>query len=451
MKWWMVHATVALGLGVATAFGQPVPGEGPMPVATPSTLPSGGPTLPSRLPELPRTETVSTWTPMNPPLNLEYLEAIAAKVNPVIERDMARIDAAVGTAVQAGLMPNPRFDTNNPQVINGRNTLLNAGFQQEIPVAGKKRLDQASANENTRQAEINFEQDRFALLAAVRQQFFVVLADQRRVQVLTEMTNLVRQSYETALKRKQAGEGTQIDVVLLQVDLERTEAALRSALAILQGDRKQLEALIGVPGLICGDVIGRLTGPYPEFDECKLIEFVTTYHSQIRYGESVIEQTRVQQRRAEVEPIPNPTLGPAYQYGLVPGGDQFWFNITFNIPVWDQNQGNIRAAKANVVAAHGSLDVTRLNLVNQAANLLGQYRASRAVVERYESGILTNTQEAIRLAREGYAKGGTVDLGTFLQTQRTAVQANIDYVDALQSLWSNATQLSGLLQLEHFP
>jgi cobalt-zinc-cadmium efflux system outer membrane protein len=141
---------------------------------------------------------------------------------------------------------------------------------------------------------------------------------------------------------------------------------------------------------------------------------------------------------------------------VVPGNDQFWFNVTFPIPAWDRNQGNIRQAKANVIVASESIDASRLNLVNQAANLLSQYRAARATVERYEGrgkaelGILANANEAARIVQVQYANKIT-DLATLLQAQRSAIQANSDYVDALSTLWSNATQLSGLLQLERLP
>jgi cobalt-zinc-cadmium efflux system outer membrane protein len=384
------------------------------------------------------------------PVTLSELEDLADRVNPTLRRDQAQLESARGQAVQAGLFPNPRWDTNNPWVINGRGTLLNAGFQQEIPVMGKKRLDKAAADEATRQAELTYYQNRAALHALIRQQFYVVLADQERVRVLTRLAEIARQSHEAAVLKRKAGDATEIDVRLLQVAAERAEGALRSATAILTGDRQQLEAIVGAPGVLHGALKGPLTGPYPEFDELELIAYVTRNHTQVAAALSVIQQNRVLLRRAEVEPFPNPTMGPAYQFGVVPGSDQFWLNFTFNIPVWDRNQGNIRAAKANLVAAAESADVTRLSLVNQAAILLSQFRAARAIVERSESGVLASANEAVRLAQAGYDKG-VVDRATLLQTQQAAAQANSDYVDALQNLWSNATQLSGLLQLERFP
>jgi cobalt-zinc-cadmium efflux system outer membrane protein len=390
------------------------------------------------------------------PITLDDLEALADRVNPILVRDQAQIESQRGSAVQAGLWSNPRWDTNNPWVVAGRGSLMNVGFQQEVPVMGKKKLDESAANEATRQAEIAFAQDRAAVRASIRQQFYTVLVDQERVDVLTRMQELVRKSYETGVARQRAGDMGTADVALLLVDYQRAQAALRSAAAILDGDRTQLEAMVGAPGILTGPLSGQLRGEYPAFDERQLIDYVTRNHTQVLNALSVIRQNRILVRRAEVEPYPNPTVGPAYQFGLVPGNDQFWFNFTFNVPVWDLNQGNIRAAKANVGVASAAADATRLGLVQQAANLLSHYRAARAVVERFEGrgksepGIVANSEEAARIYQVMFANK-TTDLSTLIQAQRTAMLANSDYIDALLNLWSNATQISGLLQQERFP
>jgi hypothetical protein len=91
----------------------------------------------------------------------------------------------------------------------------------------------------------------------------------------------------------------------------------------------------------------------------------------------------------------------------------------------------------------------RLNMVNQAQNILSQYRAFRAQVERFESGMLTDANRAAELTRTAYL-GGVVDRASLYQTQQVAAQTNSDYLDALQNVWMNATQLSGMLQQEKF-
>jgi cobalt-zinc-cadmium efflux system outer membrane protein len=267
--------------------------------------------------------------------------------------------------------------------------------------------------------------------------------------VLTDLVAVLRSSYETGQKKRQAGESSQADVLLLQLDLQRAEAQLNSTKALLIGDRKQLGDLVGIPGLVDRDVVGEFSGDYPVFDEEAILRFVMTQNTQVLVARAVIEQYKFQLRRAEVEPFPNPYLGPAYQYGLLPGGEQFWFNIQFDIPILNRNQGGIRAARGNLRAAQENLTTIQNSLLNQAHNLLSQYQAAREIVRKFETEILPNTRELLRLAREGYGKGLT-DFATFLQVQRSLVQANSDYVDALLNLWNNAVQLSGLLQLEKF-
>ena len=99
-----------------------------LPAPAPATTDSDSPSV-----ETPRKSgSVRTWT-------LLELEAIADEIHPALQRDRARIESARGDALQAGLLPNPRFDSNNPQVFNGQNSLFNAGLMQEFVVKGTKR------------------------------------------------------------------------------------------------------------------------------------------------------------------------------------------------------------------------------------------------------------------------------------------------------------------------
>ncbi|HEV3387239.1 MAG TPA: TolC family protein, partial [Gemmata sp.] len=150
---------------------------------------------------------------LNGPPTLNNLEELADRVNPIIVRDRAQIESARGQAVQAGIWSNPQFNSNNPESFAGRQSLLNAGFQLELPVNGKKVLDQSAANESTRQAEFALDQDRKALHASIRQQYYTVLVDQERIAVLTKTLELVRKSYETGVNRQAAGDLGNADIL----------------------------------------------------------------------------------------------------------------------------------------------------------------------------------------------------------------------------------------------
>lgn len=382
-------------------------------------------------------------------LTLDQLENLAQTYNPILRRDMAQIDSARGKALQAGLYPNPRWDTNNPWVFAGRNSQLNAGVMQEIVVKGKLRLDRAAANQSTRQATLLFHQNRLTLLTAVRRQFFTVLATQRRVQILIELLGITRKALETSRKLQKAGVASEIDTLLLNNDFQQIQARLHQAQALLGGQRKQLAAVVGVADVQNAKIVGDLSAARPNFDEEVVRHYAVNASTLIQFANSEITRNEILLQRAEVEPYPNVTVGPAYAFATVPhtGNNQFWFTFNFPIPVWNRNQGNILAAKAEVAAARQNLRAIQNDQLQEVADALAHYQGARQVVERYEQQILPNLRKTLRLAQEGYAKG-VFDFSRYLQAQRTIVEANLNYIDALEGVWTSAARVAGLLQLE---
>jgi len=89
-------------------------------------------------------------------------------------------------------------------------------------------------------------------------------------------------------------------------------------------------------------------------------------------------------------------------------------------------------------------------LLRQLAEALGRYRAAQRTVENYETGILPDAQETLKLVQQGI-DAGQFDPFRILQTQRSVFEANLDYIAALQDRLTAAATIAGLLQLERFP
>lgn len=382
--------------------------------------------------------------------SLEQLTSLAADNNPLLRRDLARIEAARGLAVQAGLYPNPRFDTGNPQQLAGVSSVYNAGFIQPVVTKGKLKLDTSAALQAVRQAELSFFEDRFDLYTAVRTQFVTVLAAQRRVTVLKQLTRVVESSLQTATKLEKAGEGNRIDVLLLTIESRRVQVSLQNAETLLRGGRRRLAAVVGLPELAIASVAGDLNAPLPEIDEELVREFVTTQNTSIQNAQVDIQRNQTLLRRAEVEPYPNIDLGAGYQYSVTPVHNQALIMLAFPIPAWNRNQGNIRAAHANVQGSLETLGVTQNTLLSQTADAFSRHKAARELVKQYEEEIMPNAADTLRLAQDGYAKG-EFDFGRYLQVQRIVVEINLNYISALETMWTTAAELAGLLQVEQFP
>ena len=155
-------------------------------------------------------------------------------------------------------------------------------------------------------------------------------------------------------------------------------------------------------------------------------------------------------RRAEVEPTPNVTVNSGYQYAVGGSHSQALIGLYFTMPIWDRNQGNIRAAGADVRGSVAQLSAVQNELLKQLAEALARYRSAEITVETYETGILPDVRETLGLVQKGY-EAQQFDFLRILQTQRSVVETNIEYINALQERLTAGATIAGLLQLYEFP
>ncbi|MBI3837929.1 MAG: TolC family protein [Planctomycetia bacterium] len=383
-------------------------------------------------------------------VTLERAAGLALTNSPVLRQARARIEQAQGLAIQAGLYPNPQQNSGNPNQLGGGNSLYSAGMSQEIVRAGKLQLNQSAAQQGVRQANLDAVRQRFELLTAVRQQFFTLLATQKRVDTLRELRRIAQQSESTSGKLLEGGQGTKSDVLLLRIELRRIEASLRSAEFASAAGAQQLASLVGLPDMKIDRVEGNLAMVLPDFDDPQVREQLLTGSSLVESARAEIVRTQFLLRRAEVEPTPNLILNGGYQWSVNQPHSQALVALYFTMPIWDRNQGNIRAAGANVRQSVAQLTTVQNELLRQLAESLGRYRAAQRTVAYYDTSILPDAQQTFKLVQKGW-EAGQFPFLQLLQTQRSVFEANLDYISALQDRLTAAASIAGLLQLEQFP
>ena len=385
------------------------------------------------------------------PLKLEDCVALAMTSHPRLIEARARIDEAHGLAIQAGLYPNPRLDGGSPQVLGGRAaSVYNEGVTQEIVVAGKLKLNRAAAVEATRQTEWDAVRKRFEVLTAVRQEFFMTLAAQRRRTLLEKLLLLTKQSEKTSMNLFDAEQVSETDVLLLRVERRRAETSLQSAGIVLEGRRRQLAATLGMPNLKISAVEGSLAVPVKEFDDEQVLQQVVQTSPIVQIANLDVSRTFLLLRRAEVEWIPNPQLQGGAQYITQSHNYQGLVTVYIDIPLWNRNQGNVLAANAAVRRASATREIVQQDLAKQLADAIARFRAAERAVKNYEEGILPDAMRTLDLVQKAYGRG-QFEISRLLQTQRSVFETNIEYSSALENRLLSAAEIAGLLQLEEFP
>lgn len=125
-------------------------------------------------------------------------------------------------------------------------------------------------------------------------------------------------------------------------------------------------------------------------------------------------------------------------------GLQGFAEVGIQLPIFNRNQGNVAAARAEVERARQEKARVRLVLAERAAALVQRTRTSRAAVERYRDQMLPRAQRAYSamLRSWGMMQASYPQL---LLAQRTLFDLQRDYIAALEDLWTSSLALEGFL------
>lgn len=388
--------------------------------------------------------------PAHPGVTLEELVSIAETSSPTLRQAAANVDAARGHAVQVGLYPNPSLVGGGNQIVGNQSQYYGA-LSQEIVTRHKLQLNRSAADRGVMQAEQSFIATRFQLLTAVRQGYMVTLAAQRRTEVLERLVEIVGKSSEAAESLQRAGEGTRTDTLLFEIEAEKAQVSLENAFARWNASRRQLSAILGQKDLDIGRISGNMTESVDNVTQQLLIDGYVPFNASVQIAELEIDRNKYLLQRAIVEPFPNITVYAGYQRQIEPAlHNMGLLTLSMPIPVWNQNQGNISIAHANVSRSYADVEQVQNMLARQMADAGGRYRVADQQAKRYEQKIVPKAREGVKIIQEAFSKG-QFDFLRLLQAQRILVESNLGYIDSLESRWNAAAEMAGLSQVENFP
>jgi len=384
------------------------------------------------------------------PRTLEEFVALAERSHPRLLAARAAVEAARGKAVQARLYPNPVIAGFSPQMA-GPESQWSGTVAQDIVTGGKLRLQQQAALRDIQAAEYELIRARFDVLRGVRQSYYQLLVAQRRMEIYKLLLDIAKRSYEIGRQLAEAGEGTKADVLFWSIERDRAEVRILNATVFIETGRRELAAAIGLPRVDIERLEADLFQELPNFDLKELQEAVVRSNALPRVQEARIAGNQWALERAVVQPIPNVNLMGGYQRQVgIPAQDQGLAQVMMSVPLFDRNQGNIRAARAEIATARADLRLVELGLATQTAQAVAAYRTSQRLVDWYEEYILPKARETVTLTQTLYSRGEVTFL-SLLQAQKILTETELAYVDAQAERWTGAVTIADLLQLEEFP
>jgi len=386
-------------------------------------------------------------------ITLEELQQMALQNNPTFAQSAANIKAAEGRKKQSGLYPNPTVGYQGEQIRGGSFHGGEQGFfiQQDIVLGGKLGLNRKIFDQEFKQAETEAEEQKLRVVTNVRMSYVQALAAQQTLELRQNLSKLADDAVETSHQLANVGQADAPDVLESEVEAQQAQLAVNMAEQNQQRVWKALAAVVGNPRLPLIRLEGKLEDT-PLVNAEELVEKIVNESPAVRIAELGVKRADAALAREKREPIPDLQLrGGIQQNGELlsaPSGRavglQGFADVGVKIPIFNRNQGNIATAKANAERAKREVERVRLVLRERAASVVQTYTFSQTAVDRYKNQMIPRAQKAYEMYTKKYQEMAAA-YPQVLISQRTLIQLEVSYINALESFATSSLSLQSYL------
>ena len=359
-------------------------------------------------------------------LNEAEVIAVALTLNPDLRAKRLESGGAQALLIEAGLWPNPEIAVAwRPGVGGATGSVVDADFLLELlrPAKRAARKDAAAASLAQVQAEIVAAE--WELVAQVRRQRLAVLAGEQALALLDEEAALRDRALETTRRRRQVGEGTDVDVSAAELETVEVRRDRRKAETEFASARRELNRLLGLPSgyTLCLSESGKplaVTVINDLADE-DLGRRTRAGRFDLRAIESAYAKAEHELRLAVLRQYPDLKVGPSFD-GEPDGGNFLGLGAGIAIPLSDRNQAEIAQKKNERQRARAAYVALLHRLTAAAREARGRLQRARLEVEAQEKDVLPLVRRNQDLLERGY-RAGEVTVFDLIAAQQRALKA----------------------------
>ena len=294
------------------------------------------------------------------PLSLADAQRLAFEKNWDLLAAAAGVDAATAQKIVAREFPNPTLSQysslinvdHHPSSTSEGNGVWERSYDtifainQLFEIGGKRRSRKASAQAGFEGAKAQLFDARRTLDLAVAKAYVAAAQAEENVRVLLQSAGTLREEARIAEVRLRAGEISSSDKSQIEITAEQFELNAQSARSAAAQARVALEVLLGVP--------------HPNAD-CELSDrlealcaataplntnSVGTWRPDVVAAEAALRKAEADLRLQKAMRVPDPTVLAQYEHQPPDNPNSVGFGVSFPLPLWNRNRGNILAAEA---------------------------------------------------------------------------------------------------------
>lgn len=338
---------------------------------------------------------------------------------------------------------------------NVHSLLLSDNAALEDALSGKRGLRISVAEAALKAARMARVDAQRTLEFQVKSQYIQAVLARDQLDFALEVQAGWQKTFELSHLRYQAGAISETDEAKIETAKLEADQAVATARQALQVAKTAVGFLLGVreggpPQFEVEQDLPKFFVPSPlasATPESLLHDAVET-RPDLKQLKAQMERAEAAIRQAKRARFPDLALQIGFNYAA-PGGDNFSSNTTpptlivglsGNLPIFYQQQGEIKKAEADALLQLASFDKTRAQVLSDVGGAFTNYTATRELVERMEGRLLDRARRARDLTKLQYEKGAA-SLLEYLDAQRTFISTTVEYLQDLANFWTAVFQL----------
>jgi cobalt-zinc-cadmium efflux system outer membrane protein len=379
-------------------------------------------------------------------ITLDEAIQLALTNSPSIKAARTQIQQSQAQEVTANLRPNP--------VLGGDSQFIPffnlSQFSQDVEQydiglgytferGGKRHKRLLAARDQTAVTRSQVADAERTLTFNVAQQFINVLLANSNLSFAEEGLNSFQQTVDISEQRYKAGDISEGDYLKIKLQLLQFQTDVSSARVAKVQALGSLRQLIGYAALprdydVTGDLIFQpLTAGLEDLEAAALKE-----RPDLRAAEQGITAARSQVSLARANGKQDLTLTTNYSH--TPGLSSLSWFLSFPLPIFDRNQGEIARTRSALTQAELTEQGAHDTVLTDVINAYEATVTNQQVVQLYTSGYLKEAEASRDISAYAY-KGGAATLLDFLDAERSYRATQLAYRQALAAYMLSLEQL----------
>jgi outer membrane protein, heavy metal efflux system len=408
----------------------------------------------------------STFAEQSPghagPLTFREFLTLVERANLELSAERANVTMAEARALAARMFPEPTLTAGIASIDvsrRGSPTATTLGVGATIELGGKRTARIASARGLSNVARTELE-DFWRNLRADAANAWITAASARMVlerkrQALRNLERLV----EINQQRLAAGDIGTTALMQSRVEARHFQGDVLDAEADLKTAELALVLLANLPRAGDDPIVPAALprSAARAFDEAALVEQALADRSDARSRRGAVAAAQSRIRLARANRWIDLSLNLGWQHSqaashefAAPAFDALAATVTMPLPFSRLNRGELDESSAGAKQAEDLLRATERKIEVEIRQALTRYRASRAKLDLFTSGLLADAQAVRDAFFFNYQRGGCTLL-ELLEAERTLNDVQLDYVGALREhavALVSVEQAAGIWDLE---